>query len=253
MKGSTKVGKKHRLYYVTGSKGGVGKSLVATSLIFYLLENKKDVRVIDTDDSNPDVGRIYENSLRVSYIPLSDNTKSWGLFLNALEEFSSSNGDAGEIHVVVNGAARDNKTIEHNGDLLNSVFQEGLDYDFSTLWVISDSIDSVNLLNSYISVVLTGNLFVFRNLHFGEPSDFITFNQAIPNLKGRVNGIYEFPNLDSTVSSLIHREKLLLSEVSKKVSIGWRMLYLRWLNDVRRNFHSMNEYLTKLEENNYAD
>lgn len=239
---------KHRFYYVTGSKGGVGKSLVANALAFNLIEQGKIVRIIETDDTNPDVGRVYKKSVPVVELPLSDDSKSWGAFLNTLDSLASEEDN--QIHVVVNGAARDNKTIENNGDLLNGVFEEGLNYEFTTLWVMNDSTDSVDLLRSYLKVVHVGTLFALRNLHFGRKEDFATFNEAYPGFKKRLNAVYDFPDMESNIASQIHRDRILLSDVEKTLEIGSRMLFKRWLNGTRKIFSDMNDILTQLENVN---
>ena len=43
------------IFYVGGSKGGVGKSKLAFALIDYLLDEEKQVVLLETDTSNPDV------------------------------------------------------------------------------------------------------------------------------------------------------------------------------------------------------
>ena len=51
------------IYYIGGSKGGVGKSIITTVLVQSLIDRygeNKTIHLIETDESNPDVGRIYE-------------------------------------------------------------------------------------------------------------------------------------------------------------------------------------------------
>jgi cellulose biosynthesis protein BcsQ len=43
------------VYYVGGSKGGVGKSLFSFALADYLLNRETSVLLVDTDTDNPDV------------------------------------------------------------------------------------------------------------------------------------------------------------------------------------------------------
>jgi MinD superfamily P-loop ATPase len=43
------------IYYVGGSKGGVGKSTPAFALIDYLTARDKSVLLLETDNANPDV------------------------------------------------------------------------------------------------------------------------------------------------------------------------------------------------------
>ena len=43
------------VFYVGGSKGGVGKSLFSFALVDYLLNRKVNILLVDTDTDNPDV------------------------------------------------------------------------------------------------------------------------------------------------------------------------------------------------------
>ncbi len=49
------------VFYVGGSKGGVGKSLFSFALIDYLLEKDRKVLLVDTDTDNPDVYKAHKN------------------------------------------------------------------------------------------------------------------------------------------------------------------------------------------------
>ena len=47
------------VYYVTGEKGGVGKTLVTKGVVHWVDTQGKDFVVVDSDTSNPDVARAY--------------------------------------------------------------------------------------------------------------------------------------------------------------------------------------------------
>lgn len=49
-----------KIHLVDGEKGGVGKSLVARTMIHYCLEQKIPFVPVETDRSNPDVAGVYE-------------------------------------------------------------------------------------------------------------------------------------------------------------------------------------------------
>jgi hypothetical protein len=53
-----------KIHLIDGEKGGVGKSLFARVLIQYFLDKNFPFFAVDTDRSNPDVSRIYENVCR---------------------------------------------------------------------------------------------------------------------------------------------------------------------------------------------
>jgi Mrp family chromosome partitioning ATPase len=60
------------IYVVGGSKGGVGKSLVAMALTHLLSEKGEKVFVIDADTSNPDVFKSYGSEVTCELVNLDD-------------------------------------------------------------------------------------------------------------------------------------------------------------------------------------
>jgi Mrp family chromosome partitioning ATPase len=61
---------------VSGSKGGVGKSIVSMSLIHYLSKRDEKLLLIDADTANPDVGKAYGKTVETVYINL-DGKDGW--------------------------------------------------------------------------------------------------------------------------------------------------------------------------------
>ena len=48
------------VFYVGGSKGGVGKSLFSFALVDYLLNRNANILLVDTDTDNPDVFKAHK-------------------------------------------------------------------------------------------------------------------------------------------------------------------------------------------------
>src|SRR5579862_9447440 len=62
-------GKPHgpsRIYWIGGSKGGVGKSMMTVVILDYLLEQGEKVLLVECDTSNPDVWKAYGNEMEGS-------------------------------------------------------------------------------------------------------------------------------------------------------------------------------------------
>ena len=59
------------VFYVGGSKGGVGKSLFSFALVDYLLNREANVLLVDTDTDNPDVYKF------VNYPITSEKFAAW--------------------------------------------------------------------------------------------------------------------------------------------------------------------------------
>jgi hypothetical protein len=161
------------IYYVGGSKGGVGKSLISAVLIQFLIDKygaNKTVHLIETDDSNPDVGRMYSGKIPVTALVLDERDTGWITLYDILEENSAA-------LFVINSAARSNNGIEANGkNFSDAIAGKSVPYDFVTFWPINRQLDCVSLLMDYLRVIRCGQTFVIRNNYWGEPKDFLIYD-----------------------------------------------------------------------------
>ena len=97
------------IFYVGGSKGGVGKSKVSFALIDYLLDDGKKVLLLESDTSNPDVFKAHqphENDTLVCREADLDSADGWIELVNIAAEFPKH-------CMVVNSAARSNRGLEN--------------------------------------------------------------------------------------------------------------------------------------------
>ena len=100
------------LFFSSGQKGGVGKSLVSFALIDYLTERKKHpVHLIESDTSNPDVGKAHEASPVTVTLNQLDDVEGWMSLLDTIEHNQLTN-------FVVNTAARSQSGFEQHYTLL---------------------------------------------------------------------------------------------------------------------------------------
>jgi hypothetical protein len=157
------------IYFIGGSKGGVGKSMVAMALLHYLKEIGREVMLIDTDTSNPEVSKIYEQIVPTELLNL-DEVDGWMQLVNLCVQ----NKDK---IVVVNTAARNNLGAAAYGENLNGSLPE-LDRKLVTLWVINRQKDSLLLLQDFMRAIPNGLVHVIRNGYFGDERKFETFNAS---------------------------------------------------------------------------
>jgi Mrp family chromosome partitioning ATPase len=118
------------VYMVSGSKGGVGKSIVSMSLIHYLSKRDEKLLLIDADTANPDVGKAYGKTVETVYINL-DEKDGWMDLVNRLAVQPDET-------VVVNTPARSGVGVKLYGTLLTESMQE-LGRKLVTLWVAFSS------------------------------------------------------------------------------------------------------------------
>lgn len=77
----------NNIYLIGGSKGGVGKSLITMATIDYLQQQNKEILLIESDTSNPDVWRAYRESIETELINLDEadgSTKLMDGFISSI-------------------------------------------------------------------------------------------------------------------------------------------------------------------------
>ena len=228
------------IFYVGGSKGGVGKSIISTVLIQLLIDKygaNKTVHLVETDDSNPDVGRIYGGKIPVTPLILDEREAGWITLYELLEE------NAGSLFVI-NSAARSNYGIEVNGENFSRSLAESGQYDFVTFWPINRQLDCVNLLMDYLRVVQYGSVFTIRNNYWGAPKDFLIYDSMIEKGKNReiarsrINGVLDFPSLNDLITLQFYSYGKTIPEVAERLNIFKRQLFMTWLAKTYAMFES---------------
>jgi len=207
--------------FVSGGKGGVGKSTVAMAVIDTLLEQERQVVLFDSDTSNPDVFKAYKD-LVVAEASSLDLRDGWIRLLNVIHD----NPDA---TIVVNSAARSNEGVARFGDMLTRALPE-LKRNIKTLWVISRQRDSLELLKQYIDQLGCNGVHVVRNLYVGSPERFELYNGS--NLKNTIEAAggktVDFPELGDRVADLLMNQRLPISKASKDLDFGERIELEGW-------------------------
>ena len=137
----------HKLYFVGGSKGGVGKSFVSMALTDYLTQSAgKKVRLVESDTSNPDTGKTFIEDEKVEVITCKlDEADGWIELVNLCE--------GSEADIVINSAARSNEAVSEFGTTLIGSLEE-LQMELVTFWVINRQRDSVELLKKYMEAII---------------------------------------------------------------------------------------------------
>ena len=115
------------LTYVGGSKGGTGKSLLCMALVdyFHRVFPGDEILLIETDSSNPDVGRLYENTDRVSIrgVMLDEEEKGWVAMADCIDDTSAK-------HIVINSMAASNLGVRVQGPLFEQSIIDRIGHQF---------------------------------------------------------------------------------------------------------------------------
>lgn len=129
------------LYFIGGSKGGVGKSFLSMALADFLTKYKgRKIILVESDTSNPDVGKTFAHNDDVEVLSLSlDNADGWIELVNYCE--------GSQRDLVVNSAARSGEAVEKFGGTLIGSLEE-LHMQLISFWVINRQRDSIELLKN---------------------------------------------------------------------------------------------------------
>ncbi len=212
------------IFYVGGSKGGVGKSKLSFALIDYLTTREKKVLLLETDTSNPDVYKthhVHENGSLVCKIVDLDVSEGWIKLVNHADEFPG--------HVaVINSAARSNTGIEKYGAMLRETLGE-LDRELMTFWMLNRQRDSLELLRGFLNAFPDALIHACRNMYFGAPEKFELYSKSKAREIIEKKGLtLDFPDLADRVADKLYSERLPVWIALAEFPLGDRAELRRW-------------------------
>lgn len=193
------------LTIVGGGKGGVGKSMVSMSVIDYMLESGKNVHLIESDTSNPDVAKSYKKRIGVTTLDLIHDKSGFINLGNLIEKEEHD-------HIVLNTPALLTKSLITDGMILQDALANS-GYTVFALWPVSRQRDTAELLLDFAEsdFCQNENIFVLRNTYFGSPEKFVVLERFMKKtgLKVQVN---DFPELNDAVAETIADKRLALDK-----------------------------------------
>ncbi|MGA2809400.1 MAG: protein mobD [Terracidiphilus sp.] len=214
------------IVFVSGSKGGVGKSITTMAVLDYLLTSNRYVKLLESDTTNPDVWKSYGRAVESEVVNL-DGIDGWIHLVNSCDAEP-------EATFVVNTPARNNDAVHEHGSILMDSLQE-LGRPLVTLWVINRQRDSLELLKSYLEIMNAGVVHVICNGYFGEARKFELYEQsALKQTIQRQGGMSLYlPDLADRVTDALYTGRFTLDEAAKQLRLGDRAVLQSWRNSVR--------------------
>ena len=209
------------LVLVSGSKGGVGKSLTSMALVDHWMAQDKPVFLVDTDRSNPDVWKAYEALVPSIAIDLTE-PDSWIELVNELERHPQE-------HVVINMAAMSNAVVAQHGDTLLEAL-EPLQRSLVCLWLINRQRDSIELLSKFRGMMPGAQVHVLRNGLFGGEHKFELYNGSKQRQQVEAAGgkSVMFPELADRVADSLYTDRASITTALETMSLGDRSALHRW-------------------------
>ncbi|CAG0992646.1 hypothetical protein RHDC4_02608 [Rhodocyclaceae bacterium] len=165
-----------KFHVASGDKGGVGKSFLALSLIDYLDGRGEEVVVLEADKFNPDVARMYKNSLPCYSVDLT-NENGWMEVMDAVIKHPNAT-------FVMSCPAGIGGFLETHLPSFKSFLTKHnkTPMELALWWVMNPQHDSVNLLAE--AMRRYGNEFatvrVVCNTHFSDnkPDAFFLWDES---------------------------------------------------------------------------
>jgi hypothetical protein len=241
-----------KILFISGDKGGVGKTIVSRLLYDFLTQTKRQVAGYDCDKRNaqlfrhyarrdPDTGQVIQNQTAMEGITRLDIGSEMGLghLLDDLEAFQPE-------FALVDLPAGGHGLLEKAETQFS--FCEGakeLGYEVQIFHVLSRVKDSIHALNRLIGFF--GNKVDYvavKNGFFGDEKSFRRLDSSGVAQKIELSGghIIYIPDLYDDILDLIDEDNLTFSEAkaSLKMPFSQRSMLSSWLNRVYEQFEKVN-------------
>lgn len=226
------------LFFSSGDKGGVGKSVVAGVVVDWLLASGKSVALIEGDVNMPDVGMRHADApdLAIFKLPLNragDEGDAIARLSNWLEKNTAE-------YAVVNLPANASETLDAQAEILRVVC-DAADYRMAAAWSLAQSEAAADALaSSFVSGLLSfvepENRLVLIPEFFGRPESFAFLNS---DKKG--DWLYHEAVMPKLAPSIVWEAvakaskpfSTLATEPDQGLNIHGRIVLNRWLSASR--------------------
>ena len=220
------------IYFVGGCKGGTGKSMLANGLLHYLLEKNKQVALVETDTSNPDVAYAYAKEIPVRNLDL-DKKEGWLDLITFCDEHAGKD-------IVINTGARNEAGMK----AFHKIFSDSMKqqhFNIVMFWVINANLDSVNLVRNFMDIMPEAKLHIVKSGVFGNEDDFEIYEgseakKMIEAAGGQSGYMYKLAN---RVVTRFYNQSESIGAMKKTMTIGDRAELFQFTNGLELMFDGM--------------
>ena len=221
---------KKQYIYVTGGKGGIGKSTAALAIADYKSLNGK-VLLIDTDPTNADSSVAYKEGKDDNVTAIRSNVRA---------EDSSGQIDASGLidTLIVDAPAGDSTLLSTAGSIITGACKEaGIESVF--VWLV-DSTDRtpVNALNAAWEAIKDADkIILVKNYRKGTNFDFFDNSKTIGGITSAQNvKIIGLPKIASRIEEHLRIDRMTLKQIATETPIGNRAEGQRLRNELHNTF-----------------
>lgn len=186
---------------VDGSKGGVGKSVVAAAVIDTIVHHLgKKVLIVEADTANPDIMKAHGGMPCIAL-----NLDRDAGFIDAANAIAAADAE----YVVISNPARSGAGWRAWGDLLVG-HQTELGIDLRVLWVLGRQRDSIEALLDFREAAPGAVLHPAINTYWGDAPQFELWNSSQARADTLAAGGKEiiFPGFADRVSDFMRQHRL---------------------------------------------
>lgn len=222
-----------RVVWVTGDKGGVGKSFYTRLLVGWYRENNREVGVFDTDKANPTLNRFYGQIHGVNLLDVEDPA-AMDTFLEHV-----ANGPKEAVYVV-DCAARTFDTISNwMKDVDFDSVKSDLGIMMTVPFLLGPDKDSLKILK-HLSEALVGKADLVVVQNSGRGSSFKLYEESQTRKRLQAEGVKEqvLPPLLEKSNLELDRNNLPFREAreSSILQIADRARVKRYVSEAFRDF-----------------
>jgi len=231
------------IHLVDGEKGGVGKSFVTRAMIQYAIDRSFPFVAVETDRSNPDVNRVYQDRCQFAVFSEDERQTSRAdrIFEMAMEQ-----------PVIVSLPSQVNRAVTAWIEA-NRLFEVSQEYDvsFCKWFVTNGEYDSIRLFQAsldYYGEQMTHVL--VRNLGLCDEWSQVDNDKSLQKLITKYGvKVIDFPKLGYQERYLINQQQLRFDDAtkSKDLTVLGRQRVVNFLKAAYSAFDSTEVWSKDLE------
>ena len=211
------------IIYFGGAKGGTGKSICASLLIYYYQLNNISPVVIDTDFDVPDVYKAHKD-LCETYVYEIHDIDGWEDFIKTL---TSAIEKDPQRPIIINSAGNNQYAFREYGGVFDGIVDE-YHVDFINFWVASTDIHSLVLLQDFINLIKHQRVCLIKNGFYGKEQRFSLLDGTTKLEKGGLTTVY-LPKAAGTYLSKFNVEHTPMIKLKETLPTFERMFADAWL------------------------
>lgn len=214
--------------YITGGKGGIGKSTVAQIITDYKAETGR-VLLIDTDPSNADSSANYKGKEGTNVRTIRENIRS--------EDSSGQIDSSGLINtlnladsedvetIIIDAPAGDSTLLANAGGIITSACKQA-EIKSVFVWLVdSNDRTPVNALHAcWPAIKDADQILLVKNFRKGNNFEFFDRAEVMKEIKASKNvQIIELPKIASRIEEHLRINRMTLKEIATITPLGNRV------------------------------